>query len=93
MNAAASARFRIGRIVVTPGVLSKVANEEILAALGRHHAGDWGDLDDTDKRANERAPKEGTRLLSAYRAQNGTKFRIITEADRSVTTIFLPHEY
>ena len=59
-------------------------------ALTRHAAGDWGNLCDEDRRENELALQEGHRLLSAYQADDGTKFWIITEADRSVTTVLLP---
>jgi hypothetical protein len=52
-----------------------------------------GDVDEHDRQANDRALIEGTRLLSVYQAVNGTKFWIITEADRSVTTILLPEDY
>jgi hypothetical protein len=56
-------------------------------------AGDWGELDDDDKRENELSLREGFRLLSAYRLSTGVKLWIITEADRSVTTLLLPDEY
>jgi hypothetical protein len=60
--------------------------------LRRHVRGDWGDLDLADKAANETALKHGGRILSAYDTQGG-RLWIITEADRSVTTILLPEEY
>jgi len=55
--------------------------------------GDWGDLCDEDKKVNDRAVAEGSRILSAYQAVNSTKFWIITEADRSATTVLLPEDY
>nr|MBA2637786.1 hypothetical protein [Solirubrobacterales bacterium] len=55
--------------------------------------GDWGEVDEEDKAANERSLKEGTRLLSAYHLKDGTKVWLITEADRSATTLLLPQEY
>ena len=55
--------------------------------------GDWGELDEEDKTANDEALKTGERLLSAYKSATGTKFWIITEADRSVTTILMPEDY
>jgi len=64
----------------------------VLAALGRHVRGDWGDVDAEDRAANDRALREGTRVLSSYRA-GGVKFWVITEADRSATTVLLPSEY
>lgn len=87
------ARFSLGSIVATPGALATLTHEEILAALGRHVRGDWGELCEEDAKENELSVREGFRLLSAYRSLSGVKFWIITEADRSVTTILLPDEY
>jgi hypothetical protein len=86
-------RFPLGRVVITPNAMERVPQEDILDALRRHARGDWGDLDDNDREENERSLKEGFRLLSAYRASNGTKFWIISEADRTVTSILLPEDY
>jgi hypothetical protein len=61
--------------------------------MRRHLTGDWGDLDEDDKRANAHALKSGARLFSAYHTSSGTKFYIITEADRSSTCFLLPEEY
>ena len=91
--ASGSPKFSLGKTVITPHAQSCLPHEEILAALGRHHSGDWGDLSDGDKRENELSLREGFRLLSAYRTNTGEKFWIITEADRSVTTILLPEDY
>jgi hypothetical protein len=88
-----SAKFRLGRIVSTPNALSQLSQDNILEGIRRHQAGDWGDLDPEDKSANDQALTDGTRLLSAYQAANGTKFWLITEADRSVTTVLLPEDY
>ena len=82
-----------GRLVATPGVLDAVPRPELLAAFRRHMRCDWGNLCETDRKQNEWALKNGERLLSSYRASNGTKFWIITEWDRSYTTILLPSEY
>lgn len=92
-------RFSMGRIVATPGALEalnltgdgQAAAAEILA---RHERGDWGDVDAEDWQANEEAlnPEDPTRLLSAY-VVNATRLWIITEWDRSYTTILLPDEY
>ncbi len=87
------ARFRVGRIVATPNVLSRLTRDDILTAIGRHQAGDWGDVDAHDRQANEHALIAGTRLLSVYHAGNGTTFWIITEADRSSTCVLLPEDY
>jgi hypothetical protein len=90
---AESPKFPLGRIVATPNALDNVPNDEILFALGRHSQGDWGALDAEDKQANDRALLEGTRLLSAYNTKSDVRFWIITEHDRSITTILLPEDY
>jgi hypothetical protein len=87
------AKFPLGQIVATPNALAHVSNDEILKALSRHLQGDWGTLEPEDKNANDRALKHGGRLFSAYHSLQNVKFWIITEADRSVTTILLPEEY
>ena len=69
------AKFPLGRIVSTPNALESVPNTEILAALERHVSGDWGDLDEHDREANEQALIEGFRLLSAYRSKDGRTSR------------------
>jgi hypothetical protein len=88
-----SAKFELGQTVSTPGALAAVDPQDLFASLIRHAGGDWGELDDEDKAENELSLREGFRLLSAYTDRNGTKFWIITEADRSVTTVLLPSEY
>ena len=87
------ALFPLGQIVATPNALAQVSHEDILGALGRHICGDWGTVDKHDWGANNRALVEETRLLSAYESGNKVRFWIITEADRSVTTILLPEDY
>ncbi len=89
------ARFPLGRTVSTPGALQALleTGESPLIFLARHAAGDWGDLEAEDLQANEDALRHGSRLLSAYHTANDTKLWIITEADRSVTTLLLPEEY
>lgn len=86
-------RVPLGILVATPNALNVIAHEEIQQALQRHVTGDWGDLDDDDKQANDEALVNGERLLSAYHTANGIKFWIITESDRSVTTVLLPEDY
>lgn len=61
--------------------------------VARHVRGDWGEVCEDDKQANEDALRDGDRLLSAYRTTRGVNLWIITEHDRSVTTILLPEEY
>jgi hypothetical protein len=87
--------FALGRLFATPGAIlaAKEANDNLILYLYRHAAGDWGDLDHEDMLANAAALREGTRLLSAYHLSDGKKIWIITEADRSATTILLPAEY
>jgi hypothetical protein len=86
-------KFSLGEIVATPNALNRIPNDEILKALARHVGGDWGDLDPEDLRANERALQHGGRLFSEYFSPGKVKFWIITEADRSVTTVLLPEDY
>ena len=85
--------FSLGQIVATPNALEQVPNLDIMQALARHQRGDWGEVCKDDKNANDLALVGGTRLLSAYRTKAGVKFWIITEADRSVTTVLLPEDY
>lgn len=89
----AKAKFRLGRPVSTPGVLERVPSGEMLRALGRHASGDWGNVCSEDAEANEAAVNERARLLSSYTTGEGVRFWIITEADRSLTTVLLPEEY
>ncbi len=86
--------FPLGRVVATTGALKVLveAGEDPLSLLSRHASGDWGELDAHDRRENERSLKNGWRVLSAYPVGK-RKVWIITEADRSVTTILLPEEY
>jgi hypothetical protein len=86
-------KFPLGRIVITPNALGQLSHEDIQAGLRRHAVGDWGDLDKHDCVENEKSLRECLRLLSAYNGANHVRFWIITEADRSVTTILLPEDY
>jgi hypothetical protein len=81
--------------VATPGVLEafRTSGDDPLAYLVRHLAGDWGEVDAEDWQANEQSLLRELRLLSVYRMSDGTRFWIITEADRSATTFLLPDEY
>lgn len=93
-------RFTVGQLAMTRGVAHEVSNETVLDVLRRHARGDWGDLDEEDKQANEHAVKndEG-RILSAYwvpsmlTADGQVRLYVITESDRSVTTVLLIDEY
>ena len=83
----------LGRIVITPGAMNAIPEPEVRSALLRHAGGDWGTVDTEDWKENDFSVKEGFRILSAYEAQSGEKFWILTEADRSSTCILLPEEY
>ena len=88
-------RFSLGRVVATPGALKALeqANQNPLKFLERHQAGDWGELCEEDIRENEFSVRNGFRILSAYRTRLDVKIWVITEADRSATTLLLPNEY
>ena len=85
--------FQLGQTLITAGAKEELVQSDVIGALRRHARGDWGDLTDEDKKLNDQALKDGSRLLSAYHDTTGTKFWIITEADRSATTVLLPSEY
>jgi hypothetical protein len=84
----------LGRVVATPGALRllEVAGGHPFELLARHAAGDWGELCAFDRRQNEIALSDGYRVFSSYKVPAGSVW-IITEADRSITTILLPEEY
>lgn len=86
-------KFSLGLLVATSNAANCIPNNEIVIALRRHVIGDWGNLDKHDLDENERALKQGGRLFSSYQSSGGTKFWIITEYDRSVTTVLLPEDY
>ena len=87
--------FAAGRLVATPGTLALLeqTNRSPLEFLSRHLRGDWGDLNKEDKTENELSLKYGFRLLSSYHVTETEKLWVITEADRSLTTLLLPDEY
>jgi hypothetical protein len=85
-------KFELGHICVTPGACD-LDIRDIIAALSRHICGDWGDICEGDKAINDEALLLGFRLFSMYHSRNSTKFYIITEWDRSLTTVLLPEEY
>ena len=87
--------FPLGRVVATPGALEALEDAGQLPQefLHRHVTGDWGVLPPEDAQANEAAVKNGSRLLSSYTTKRGTKLWVITEWDRSITTLLLPSEY
>jgi hypothetical protein len=85
--------FQPGFLVTSPQASGTLTKDEMIGALRRHLTGDWGDVCDDDRAANNAAVIYGYRLLSSYKGRDGTAFWIITEWDRSVTTILLPSEY
>jgi hypothetical protein len=89
------ARFQLGRMVATPGALEALqeAGQDATEFIYRHQQGDWGDLSEEDKKENEFSVDKTLRIFSAYYLKDSTKIWIITEADRSATTILLPSEY
>jgi hypothetical protein len=88
-------RCPLGRIVATPGARAALerAGVKPVRYSARHASCDWGDVDARDWAANDRALVDGERLLSAYVLPTGERIRVITESDRSTTTMLMPHEY
>lgn len=84
--------LQLGAMYQTPGA-AKLNGLDVLAAIGRHARGDWGNLCDADWALNNEALVDDTRILSSYVTRDGVKFWIITECDRSATTVLLPGEY
>ena len=82
-------KFELGRMCITAAASQAVPPEEVAKALARHVVGDWGDLDAHDWAANERALRDGGRLLSVYQTAAGCRFYVITEASREVTNVEL----
>ena len=89
---ATKSHFPLGDIVITTNARSILTTAEVTSALHRHARGDWGDLPPQDAESNVKALEKGSRLFSAY-GEGKRRFWIITEADRSVTTILLPLDY
>lgn len=85
--------LELGQVVATPGALAALTRDDIVTALGRHSRGDWGDCCPDDATENDLSLERHLRVLSVYHSEAGMKFWVITEADRSVTTILLPEEY
>ncbi|MGH9823034.1 MAG: hypothetical protein ACREDR_07285 [Blastocatellia bacterium] len=87
--------FALGRLVATPGALEALtrAGQTPIEFIVRHQRGDWGECDPEDAKENDLSVREGFRILSVYRTAKGEKLWVITEADRSATTLLLPSEY
>ena len=94
----AKGKFPLGQMVMTRGVAERCKvndgfNAFVFFSIGRHARGDWGDLDEHDRKENEFALGKRLRLLSAYEKEGLPKIWVITEADRSVSTVLFPSEY
>lgn len=90
-----SVKFELGRTVITPAARDALGEDmgKVLHLLARHARGDWGDLCKNDVDANEIALRAELRLFSSYKLSSDLVIWIITEADRSVTTVLLPSDY
>lgn len=95
MTTANASRFRIGQCVATPAALEALERAGVtpLSLIRRHAAGDWGECDAHDRRANEDAVTHGDRIFSVYLLPTGEKLWVITESDRSSTCVLTPDCY
>ena len=82
-----------GVVCVTQGATDRLNKDDVRNALSRHICGDWGIVEMDDWYQNDNSLRNGFRILSAYVDRNSQKFWIVTEGDRSTTTIMLPEEY
>ncbi|ALS66599.1 MULTISPECIES: hypothetical protein [Pandoraea] len=89
------ARLPLGRLLATPAAVDAIqsAGASIYALVNRHACGDWGDLPEADREQNDLSVVSGRRVLSCYPLGGELKVWIVTDADRSTTTILLPEEY
>jgi hypothetical protein len=87
--------FQLGRVVATPAALALAEDQaaDLHGLLARHQRGDWGDVPPEDARENKLSVREGYRIQSSYQVAPGERIWVITEGDRSVTTILLPADY
>ncbi|MBK7878915.1 MAG: hypothetical protein IPJ77_24925 [Planctomycetes bacterium] len=85
--------FPLGEVRITDGAERKLDPYDVVTGITRHARGDWGDLDDHDWQQNDNAYEHGGRLFSRFIAKCGKAFWVITECDRSATTVLLPEEY
>ena len=87
-------KFPLGKIIITPGAATEIDSDEITAALRRHPGGDWGNLDPRERNCNEKALKAAGWLLSSYvDPVGGERFLVITQPNRTVTTVMIPNEF
>ena len=90
-----SQKFGLGKLVITPAALEALneSDEDAMFFITRHANGDWGVVGAEDQRRNDEAVRDGDRILSAYILLSDVRIWIITELDRSVTTVLLPKDY
>ena len=88
-----NSKFNLGQTVITATAMKLLSSQDIDSALRRHASGDWGNVCEEDQISNEEALIEGFRLVSVYESHDKITFWIITEADRSSTTVLLPSNY
>ena len=88
-----TARFRMGRLMITAAAMQHLSPGDVIEALSRHHRGDWGDACEKDRMANEFSLRAEGRLISVYHTEVNERFWVITEADRSTTTVMMPGDY
>ncbi len=93
LTAGKNVHIPLGKVVITAGAQEVLSDMDVNAAIARHCSCDWGEVSKADQRENDSALKNGERILSAYTSSDGTRFWIITEADRSYTTVLLPEDY
>ena len=86
-------KIELGQILITPGARDDLELKDVASCLVRHAGGDFGDVCEEDWELNEEAMHNEGRIMSVYSDRNGVKFWIVTEWDRSATTILLPSEY
>jgi hypothetical protein len=88
-------KFDLGLLLITPAAEQAIheSGNTPIEFIERHARGDWGELCEADRKANERALQGGSRIFSTYHTSRGDKLWVITEADRRATTILLPEEY
>ncbi len=86
-------KFELGETVITRNAAERLVSHDVVVALHRHASGDWGDCCAEDQKENDLSLDNNLRLMSVYRDSNQNKFYVITEHDRSVTTVLLPDDY
>ncbi len=89
----AGPKLTLGEVHITPGAAAQLPPDDVAEALRRHAKGDWGELDHADRELNEERLEKIGPIASIYMASNGIKFYVLTEADRTTTTVLLPEEY